>query len=404
MPGIFISAHTMTRARTPKAATTALMAVMALLTASANSDSGTAQRLAEPLFVRGQNGYHTYRIPALAVTTRGTVLAFAEGRKNSAGDAGRIDLLVRRSTDNGETWSAQQIIWAHGDNTCGNPCAVVDRDTGTIWLLSTWNRGNDREKDIIAQTSRDTRRVFVIHSTDDGTTWSAPHEITSDVKLTNWTWYATGPGSGIQIEHGPQRGRLVIPCDHIEADSKYYYSHIIYSDDHGKSWKLGGSTPGHRVNECEVVELAAGRLMLNMRNYDSAKKCRQVAVSEDGGLTWKDQHLDPTLIEPRCQAAIERYSWQGSTNQNVILFSNPASESKRVNLTVRASFDEGQTWPASRVLHAGPAAYSDLAVLANGQIACLYEAGSTNAYETIMFRRLPLVSLQPGQSGSVPNP
>jgi sialidase-1 len=380
------------------AVTTALMAAMVLSTTAATINTATAERPAEPLFLRGRSGYHTYRIPALAVTTRSTVLAFAEGRKNSGGDAGKIDLFVRRSTDNGKSWSAQEMIWSDGDNTCGNACPVVDRDTGTIWLLSTWNRGDDHEKDIIAQTSRDTRRVFVIHSIDDGRTWSAAREITTDAKLPRWTWYATGPGNGIQIEHGPHQGRLVIPCDHIEADSKHYYSHIIYSDDHGKSWKLGGSTPEHQVNECEVVELAAGRLMLNMRNYDSAKKCRQVAMSEDGGLTWKDQRLDPALIEPRCQAALERYSWSGPTNRSVILFSNPASESKRVNLTVRASFDEGQTWPVSRVLHAGPAAYSDLAVLANGQIACLYEAGATNAYEAIVFRSLPLASLQPGES------
>ena len=399
MTWICVSADTMTKTRKPMAATTALMAAMALWSAGANTNSAMAQGIAEPLFVRGRSGYHTYRIPALAVSTRGTVLAFAEGRRNSGGDAGKIDLFVRRSTDNGETWSAQEMIWSDGDNTCGNACPVVDRDTGTIWLLSTWNRGDDHEKDIIAQTSRDTRRVYVIHSIDDGRTWSAAREITADVKLPQWTWYATGPGNGIQIEHGPHQGRLVIPCDHIEGDSKQYYSHIIYSDDHGKSWKLGGSTPEQRVNECEVVELAASRLMLNMRNYDSAKQCRQVAVSEDGGLTWKDQHLDPTLIEPRCQAALERYSWPGPTNRSVLLFSNPASESKRVNLTVRASFDEGQTWPVSRVLHAGPAAYSDLAVLANGQIACLYEAGSTNAYEAIVFRSLPLASLQPGQSG-----
>ena len=395
------------KATKPSSRIAVLLAGMALLSACARADSASAERPAEPLFVRGDAGYHTYRIPAMAVTTKGTVLAFAEGRKNSGGDAGEIDLFVRRSTDNGRSWSAQQIIWSDGDNTCGNPAPVVDRDTGTIWLLSTWNRGDDHEKDIIAQTSRNTRRVFVLCSKDDGRTWSVPREITADAKLTQWTWYATGPGNGIQIEHGPHRGRLVIPCDHIEADSKHYYSHIIYSDDHGETWKLGGSTPEHRVNECEVVELAAGRLMLNMRNYDSAKKCRQVVLSEDGGLTWKDQRLDPTLIEPRCQAALERYSWPGSTNRSVLLFSNPASESKRVNLTVRASFDEGQTWPVSRVLHGGPAAYSDLAVLGNGQIACLYEAGSTNAYETIVFRSFPLASLQPEQSGgatSVPKP
>ena len=348
----------------------------------------------EPLFVSGQDGYNTYRIPALAVSTQGTVLAFCEGRKSGEGDSGNIDLLVKRSTDHGKTWGAQQVVRDDAGNTCGNPCAVVDRDTGAIWLLTTWNLGDDHEGKIIARTSKDTRRVFVTCSADDGKTWDAPREITADVKLTNWTWYATGPGSGIQIEYGSHKGRLVIPCDHIEADTKHYYSHIIYSDDHGGSWKLGGSTPEHRVNECEVVELAGGKLMLNMRNYDGSKKSRQVAVSEDGGLTWKDQRFDEALIEPICQAAIERYRWPDPTNRGVILFSNPASRSDRDNMAVRASFDEGQTWPVARVLHAGPSAYSDLAVLANGQIACLYEGGQASRYQSIVFAGFPLESLR----------
>jgi len=347
----------------------------------------------EPLYVSGQDGYRTYRIPALAVTTQGTLLAFCEGRKNSASDTGDIDLLVKRSTDQGRTWSPQHVVWDDADNTCGNPCVVVEQETGTIWLLMTWNRGDDHEPQIIAQTSKDTRRVFVTHSTDDGLNWSDPREITADVKRDDWTWYATGPGSGVQIQHGPQKGRLVIPCDHIEAGTKRYYSHIIYSDDRGKRWQLGGSTPEHQVNECEVVELADGRLMLNMRNYDRSQKNRQVAVSEDGGLTWKDQRFDPALIEPICQAAIERLRWPSADSKSVILFSNPASRDGRVNMTVRASFDEGQTWTASRVLHAGPSAYSDLAVLANGDIGCLYEAGRTHAYESIVFARFPLLSL-----------
>lgn len=367
-----------------------LIAAVACSSVSAAANPESMERPAQPLFTRGQEGYFTYRIPALAVTPSGTVLAFAEGRKKSVGDAGKIDLFVRRSTDTGKTWSAQQLVWADQDNTCGNPCAVVDRSNGTIWLFSTWNRGDDHEKQIIAGTSRDTRRVFALHSTDDGKTWSAPRDLTADVKLTNWTWYATGPGSGIQIEHGPHQGRLVIPCDRIEAVTTNYFSHIIYSDDHGKSWKLGGSVPQPKVNECEVVELTGGRLMLNMRNYDNSKKCRQVAVSDDGGMTWMNQGFDETLVESRCQAALERASWPGATNRSVILFSNPAHQSKRVNLTLRASFDEGQTWPVSRVLHAGPSAYSDLAVMANGEIASLYEAGTTNAYETIVFRNLDL--------------
>jgi len=347
----------------------------------------------QPVYVSGQDGYHTYRIPALTVTKAGTVLAFCEGRKNSSSDTGEINLLVKRSTDGGRTWSPQQVVWDDAGNTCGNPCAVVDQQTGTIWLLLTWNRGDDHEPQIIARTSKDTRRVFVTCSADDGLTWREPREITADTKQDSWTWYATGPGSGLQVQHGPHRGRLVIPCDHIEAGTGHYYSHIIYSDDQGQRWQRGGSTPQHQVNECEAVELADGRLMLNMRNYDRTQKNRQVAVSDDGGLTWKDQRFDLALIEPICQAAIERFSWPGAESQSVILFSNPASQSGRVNLTVRASFDEGQTWPASRVLHAGPSAYSDLAVLADGQAACLYEAGQNSAYESIVFAVFPLPSL-----------
>lgn len=357
-----------------------------------------------PLFVSGQDGYNTYRIPALAVTKQGTVLAICEGRKKGGGDSGDIDLLLKRSTDNGKTWSAQQVIWDDKENTCGNPCVVVDQETGKICLLSTWNRGDDHEGAIIKQTSKDTRRVFLMDSLDEGATWSKAVEITADVKLTNWTWYATGPGSGIQMEQGPNKGRLVIPCDHIEAATKRYYSHVIYSDDHGKSWKLGGTTPQDKVNECQVVELAGGKLMLNMRNYDRSKKSRQTAVSSDGGVTWTDQRLDPMLIEPICQAAIERVPAIANHYKGVILFSNPASEKGRVNMTVRASTDDGKSWPVSRVLYAGPSAYSDLAMLANGQAACLYEGGVKGAYESILFASLPLDTLKPAERVVAPLP
>ena len=266
---------------------------------------------------------------------------------------------------------------------------LVSGETGTIWLLTTWNRGDDREPEIIDRTSQDTRRVFVTCSHDDGVTWSTPREITDTVKKPDWTWYATGPGSGIQMRHGTHKGRLVIPCDHIEADTKHYYSHVIYSDDHGQNWQLGGQTPMQQVNECEVVELPGGHLMLNMRNYDRTRKYRQVAVSEDGGLTWKDQRFDATLIEPICQAAIRRYRWPDDKGDSVILFSNPASEENRVNMTLRVSYDEGQSWPVSRTLHAGPSAYSDLAVLANGATGCLYEAGQHHPYEKIVFASVP---------------
>jgi sialidase-1 len=341
------------------------------------------------LFVSGQGGYHTYRIPSLLATARGTLLAFAEGRKQGRGDAGDIDLLVRRSEDEGRTWQPPQTVWDDGPNTCGNPCPVADRDTGTIWLLMTWNRGDDPEPKIIAQESKDTRRVFVARSTDEGRTWSRPQDITAAVKPTNWTWYATGPGAGIQLERGPHRGRLLIACDHIEARTRHYDSHVVYSDDRGRTWKLGGSTPGHQVNECEVAELAGHRLLLNMRNYDPAQRTRQQALSDDGGMTWTEQRHVPELLEPVCQASLRRFSWPGEGRRSVLLFANPAS-TRRERLTVRASFDEGRTWPAARLLDPRPSAYSSLAVLPGGAIGILYEAGEKSPYETLVFGRFTL--------------
>lgn len=353
-------------------------------------DDGIKQ---DVLWESGRNGYHTYRIPTLAVTSKGTALAFCEGRKNSSSDSGDIDLLSRRSTDNGRTWSEQELVWDDNGNTCGNPCPVVDGRTGTIWLFSTWNRGDDHESRIIAGKSKDTRRVFVVSSTNEGLSWSKPVEITSEIKSTDWTWYATGPGSGIQIEHGKHAGRLVIACDHIEAKTKHYYAHIVYSDDHGKTWKAGGRTTNHQVNECKVVELTDGRLMLNMRNYAQSKHKRQKAFSNDGGITWINQDFDDALLEPICQASIVRYSWRGENSENVILFSNPAS-TRRENMTVRATFDDGKTWSRKRSLHVGPSAYSDLAVFKDGTAACLYERGKKHPYEQIVLARFTLRDLK----------
>lgn len=366
--------------------------IMVLL--GALSALAAAQTPAPPagtvLFRQGTEGYNSYRIPALTVTNGGTLLAFCEGRRNSVSDTGDIAVLVRRSEDGGATWSGQQVVWDDPGHTSGNPCAVVDRDTGTVWLLMTWNRGDDHEKDIIAGRSKDTRRVFVTASRDEGRTWDTPREITRDVKRDHWTWYATGPGSGIQIQRGPSRGRLIIPCDHVEAKTHAYYSHVIYSDDHGETWQLGGVTPRSDVNECEVVELADGRLMLNMRNYAQDQRCRQVAFSRDGGVTWEDQDFQPDLIEPVCQASITRLRWPDDDTPGILLFSNPASRTRRQNLTVRISYDEGRTWSVLRTLHEGPSAYSSLVRLSDSEAACLYEAGLKMPYESIVFIRFPI--------------
>lgn len=344
------------------------------------------------LFVAGTDGYHTYRIPSLIVTQKGTLLAFCEGRKSGRGDAGNIDLLLRRSVDGGKTWSPLITVWDDGENTCGNPCPVVDQSTGTIWMPMTWNAGKISERHIQPGFGADSRRVFVTHSTDDGLTWSTPTEITADVKEKDWTWYATGPGAGIQVEQGPHRGRLVIPCDHkVHVDGAVEFrSHVVYSDDHGKSWKLGGIAPEPQVNECEVVELTDGRLLLNMRNYDKSIPARQVCFSDDSGMTWTDQQHDRALIEPVCQASIRRHSRPMENAPGILLFSNPAHPSKRENMTLRGSADDGKTWPYSRVLYPRSAAYSCLAVLPDKTIGCLYEKDN---YRKITLALLPLEEL-----------
>ncbi len=368
-----------------------LVGLLPLLFAMGAEAAPSTRSESVDLFVSGADGYHTYRIPALIATKRGTLLAFCEGRKNASHDTGEIDMLLKRSTNGGRDWSRQQVLWHDPGNTCGNPCAVVDQQTGVIWLFLNWNRGEDVEDQIIARTSKAPRRIYLSRSEDDGQTWSPPKEITSAIKPPDWNWYATGPGNGIQFRHGPHQGRLVIPCYHTKTSTKgVYYSHVIFSDDHGATWQLGGSSP-ESGDESAAVELADGRLMLNMRN-SADPGCRRVCFSSDGGQTWADQRADRALIDPNCEGSFVRYRWAGDGGKSVLLFSNAADDRRdqRDKLTVRLSYDEGRTWPVARLLCAGPSAYSSLAVLPDGAFACLYEAGQKHPYEKILFARLTL--------------
>lgn len=330
------------------------------------------------VFVAGQEGYHTYRIPSVLVTAKGTVLAFCEGRRHGPHDSGDIDLVLRRSTDGGVTWGPLQVVWDDGANTCGNPCPVIDRDTGVIWMLMTHNLGKDPESKIIDRTAEGTRTVWASKSDDDGLTWSKPVDLTKDVKKPEWTWVATGPGVGIQT----RKGRLLIPCDHVEAGTKKGGSHVMWSDDHGRSWTLGGAlTVG--VNECQVVERADGSLLLNMRNYRTPARERATSTSADGGATWSPVVHDAALVEPVCQASLLRIPGEPSR----ILFSNPADRKGRIRMTVRLSRDEGATWTTLKEFGDAPAAYSCLAVLGERRLGCLYETGAKSAYEKIVLAR-----------------
>ena len=348
--------------------------------------SGTALPLAAQLvhvevFRSGEDGYHTYRIPAIIRTTKGTLLAFCEGRKHSARDWGDIDVLVKRSRDGGRTWSAAIKVADFGEDTVGNPAPVEDRRSGTVWLLLTRNPGHVPEKNILPGLEGPTRTVWLTYSKDDGLSWAPPVEITRSVKRPEWSWYATGPVNGIQL----RSGRLVIPCDHVvRADLSQRYSHVIYSDDGGRSWQIGGSV-GPDCNESTVAELSDGTLMLNMRSY-AGRNRRAVALSSDGGLSWSAPAFDETLIEPVCQASLIGI---GRGKRRVLLFANPAS-TQRVNMTVRLSRDDGKSWVAFRTVYEGPSAYSNLVEIGRGVVGLLYERGEKSPYERISFARFPL--------------
>jgi sialidase-1 len=333
------------------------------------------------LWIAGQDGYHTYRIPALLVTAKGSVLAFCEGRKTGAGDHGDLDLLIKRSTDGGRTWSPHRIVHEEGGDakiTIGNPCPVEDARTGTIWLPFT----------------RDNKAVFITSSTDDGLTWSAPRDISGATMKPDWEWVATGPGIGIQLARGPHKGRLVIPSDHkrkLTDGSQELNSHMMFSDDGGKSWRI--SVPIQRGgNECQVIERVDGSLLVNTRMQGDWQGWRGIATSADGGTTWSTITQEKQLPCSKCQASLIRY------DERRLLFSNQhppdpkdgKPSGARVRLTVRASSDDGETWPVSRVLHEGPSAYSSLARLPDGTILCLYEGGGQKAYESLRLARFNL--------------
>ena len=348
--------------------------------AGEDSNTDTGNTSSPDLYVENTGGYRQFRIPAVALTSDGTLLAFAEGRKYSGSDTGNIDLVLRRSTDGGQTWNPMQVIWDDGDNTCGNPAPVVDPETGRIHLLMTWNDGDDTIGEINQGTSKDTRRVFHTFSDDDGESWSKPVEITSQVKNKDWGWYATGPCHGIVVSSGKYKGRIVIPCDCIEVGpGRKQYSFVIWSDDNGTTWEYGGTVTGG--NECTVAETSDGRLILNMRNSGTF---RTIAYSEDGGMTWSGSSENRDLIDPVCQGSMLNTDVNG---KHTLYFSNSASTT-RDHMTVKKSTDDGISWDAGNLIYEGKSAYSDLVSLNEEELLLLYENGTANPYQKISFKIL----------------
>lgn len=247
------------------------------------------------------------------------------------------------------------MLGASRSATVGNPTAVWDADTSTIWLLLCSNHAADAEWQIHAREGKDPvgRRVWVTSSSDLGKSWARPKEITTSVKHPTWTWYATGPGLGVQLASG----RLLVPCNHAEdvAEHQCPYlptrgrsrmvAHCIYSDDHGKTWQLGGTAARH-TNETTLAALPGGKIVLNSRDW-SGRFQRQIQYSTDEGKTWGAPRHDPTLIEPEpqgCQGSmLAAPPVPGVCDNGVLFFCNPSSD-RREMLTVRRSVDAGHTW------------------------------------------------------------
>lgn len=321
----------------------------------------------EYLFKNHKEGYGVYRIPAIIKTESGKLLAFCEGRQ-SLFDHGNIDLVMKTSTDNGATWSSLKVIWNQGNNTCGNPAPVFDKVTGDVIVVATLN--NDR--------------VYVLKSKDEGNSWETPAEITASVKKENWKWYATGPVHAIQLAQAAHKNRIVIPCNHTETGSDIHQSHVIFSDDNGLSWKLGGIVPTRKTDECTVAELSNGDLLLNMRTNDRTLPNRKVSLSKDGGASWSEAIYDSSLIEPICQGSLLKYP----DASNVLLFSNPSHCKSRKNLVISVSKDDGKSWIKKIPVFKKRSAYSDITVLKNGNIICIYETGKLLPYSGIVIKTI----------------
>ncbi len=310
-----------------------------------------AGRLGAVVRAAGQDGVHTARIPGVATTQAGTLIAVYDHRYRSAGDLpGDIDVGMSRSTDGGRTWSPSRVILDMGDDAkwshdgVGDPAVLVDRETGRVWVAATWSHGNRSWNGSgPGITPEETGQLMLTHSDDDGLTWAEPTNITDQVKDPKWRFVLQGPGRGITMADGT----LVFAAQYRSAPDGPFagkpFSTVLWSKDRGVTWHLG---TGVKVDttEAQVVELDDGVLMINCR--DNRRGARSVYTTRDLGKTWQ---VHPTsrsaLIEPVCMASLLRVDHDALGR--LLLFSNPATAAGRFDMTLKVSRDDGASWPAS---------------------------------------------------------
>ncbi|MFN8252783.1 MAG: sialidase family protein [Ferruginibacter sp.] len=382
-------------------------AILIILTVFGLSKS-YAQNKTVPVFTSGTEGHKSYRIPAIISLPNGELLAFAEGRVHGAGDFGDINIVLKRSSDKGQTWSALQYVAEFDTLQCGNPAPVVDLTDplypqGRIFLF--YNTGNNHEGEV--RKGKGYKQVWYKTSTDGGRTWSEPADITLQVHRPNypqanaaynfkedWRTYANTPGHAMQFQTGKYKGRIYVAANHSaggpQKQAEDYDAHGFYTDDHGKTFHLGASLNFPGSNESMTTELSSGRLMINSRNQKGDIRTRIIGISSNGGQTWDTTYFDKNLPDPVCQASILTIGKK--SGKNILAFCNAADEKLRDNLTLRISFDDGKTWKKNFLLDKNPivyenknkdyTAYSDIVKLNEKTIGVLYEKEN---YSQIVF-------------------
>ncbi|MEO5683877.1 MAG: sialidase family protein [Chitinophagaceae bacterium] len=364
-----------------------------------------AQQKSIPVFVSGTEGHKSYRIPAVIGLPNGKLLVFSEGRVNGAGDFGDINIVMKTSTDNGKTWTALMTIIDADSLQAGNPAPVVDLTDplypqGRIFLF--YNTGNNHEAEV--RKGKGLREVWYKTSADGGATWSEAVNITLQVHKPRQPWvnaaynfpedwrsYANTPGHAMQFSNGKYKGRIFVAANHSagepQADFTDYRAHCFYTGDHGKTFSLGGTINIPGGNENMAVALSNDKLMINFRNQQGNIKSRVVAISSTGGQSWDTTYFDTQLPDPVCQGSILDVS--SNNEKRILAFCNAADTSRRNNLTLRISYDEGKTWPKKYLIDAAPensqgdyTAYSDLVGLNKNEIGIVYEKDN---YKAIVF-------------------
>ena len=319
-----------------------------------------------------------YRIPAIITAKNGDLIATCDARRDHGADLNRaedIDIAIRRSSDNGKTWSDMEILCEFGEgHPASDPSLVLDKVTGEIFCFY-----NYMDRNMSRKARKNEYRLWVQSSKDHGKTWSEPRDITDDITPPEWKWnfkFMTS-GRGCQTRDGVLLHNVVRVGHGL---------HLFGSKDHGKNWHLVNTEPMSPADESKVIELADGSLMVNSRvnRYGT----RHVHVSKDGGQTWTGWREDQ-LVDPGCNGAIIRYtSKEDGYQKNRLIFSNANSFNGRKNLAVRISYDEGKTWSKGKVITSGTAMYSDLTICPDGSIGILYEPGNGVRFTSITLEDL----------------